>query len=135
MAATAISGIYLFDGASQITLGWPGWALTVAAVAFFFLLAMPTVARVRFSAPALGREGLIGKLGSAITDLVPNGVVEVGGENGRPLPTGRRPSAPGIRSGWRRWMETRWKWLRWAKMKKHLDRADSRSRFYCFNES
>ena len=95
MAATAISGIYLFDGASQITLGWPGWALTVAAVAFFFLLAMPTVARVRFSAPALGREGLIGKLGSAITDLGPDGVVEVGG--GRWKATSHRAAA--LRAG------------------------------------
>ncbi len=79
MAAAAVSGIFLFGGAPQITLGWPGWMLTVASVAFFFLLAMPTVARVRFSAPALGREELIGELGNALTDLRPDGVVEVGG--------------------------------------------------------
>ncbi len=79
MAAVAVSGLYLFDGGAQITLSWAGWALTVAAVAFFFLLAMPTVARVRFSAPALGREELIGKMGKAVTALDPDGVVEVEG--------------------------------------------------------
>ena len=79
MAAIAVSGLYLFDAGPQITLGWAGWALTVAAVAFFFLLAMPTVARVRFSSPSLGREELVGEVGEAVTELDPDGVVEVAG--------------------------------------------------------
>ncbi len=79
MAAVAVSGLYLFDGGPQITLGWAGWALTVAAVAFFFLMAMPTVARVRFSSPSLGREELVGEVGQAVTELDPDGVVEVAG--------------------------------------------------------
>ncbi len=95
LGAVAVSGLFLFGGAPQITLGWPGWALTVAAVAFFFLLAMPTVARVRFSAPAIGREELIGEPGTAVTDLDPDGVVEV--EGGRWKATSHRAAA--LRSG------------------------------------
>ncbi len=91
MAAVAASGLYLFDGGPQITLGWAGWVLTVAATAFFFLLAMPTVARVRFSSPALGREELIGELGKAVTVLDPDGVVEVDG--GRWKATSHRAAA------------------------------------------
>ena len=79
MAAVAASGLFLFDTGPQIALGWAGWALTVAAVGFFFLLAMPTVARVRFSAPALGREELAGQWGEAVTALDPDGIVEVSG--------------------------------------------------------
>ena len=91
IGTVAVSGLYLFDGAPQITLGWAGWALTVAGVAFFFLLAMPTVARVRFSAPGLGREGMVGKRGNAVTDLRPDGVVEV--EGGRWKATSHRAAA------------------------------------------
>ena len=89
----AAAGIFLFGGGPQITMGWAGWALTVAAVAFFFLLAMPTVARVRFSAPGLGREGMIGKQGTAVTDLGPDGVVAV--EEGRWKATSHRAAALG----------------------------------------
>ncbi len=95
MAAVASSGLFLFDAAPQITLGWAGWALTVAAVAFFFLLAMPTVARVRFSSPVIGREELVGEIGQAINDLTPDGVVEVGG--GRWKATSQRAAA--LRAG------------------------------------
>lgn len=95
MASVAASGLFLFDADPQITLGWAGWALTVAAVAFFFLLAMPTVARVRFSSPALGREELIGESGEAVTDLGPDGVVKVGG--GRWKATSHRAAA--LRAG------------------------------------
>ena len=93
MASVAASGIFLFDGAPQITLGWAGWAFVVAGVAFFFLLAMPTVARVRFSAPGLGKEGMVGKRGIAVTDLGPDGVVEV--EGGRWKATSHRAAALG----------------------------------------
>jgi len=79
MVAVAVSGLFLFDTGPQVTLGWAGWVLTVAAVAFFFLLAMPTVARVRFSSPSLGREELVGERGEAVTELDPDGVVEVAG--------------------------------------------------------
>ena len=95
IAGAALSGLFLFDAGPQITLGWAGWALTVGAVAFFFLLAMPTVARVRFSSPALGREELIGELGEAVTALRPDGVVEVGG--GRWKATSHRAAA--LRAG------------------------------------
>jgi membrane-bound serine protease (ClpP class) len=46
-------------------------------VLFFFLLAMPTVQRARFSTQVLGRESLIGASGVALVDFDPDGLVEV----------------------------------------------------------
>jgi membrane protein implicated in regulation of membrane protease activity len=52
---------------------------SILAVLFFFLLAMPTVGRARFSTPTMGRDYLIGRRGNARVDLTPDGVVDVDG--------------------------------------------------------
>jgi membrane-bound ClpP family serine protease len=72
-----------------------GVLLTIAAAAFFFLLAMPVVARSRFSTQTIGREGLIGREGVATVDFGPDGEIEVDG--GRWKATAHRES--GIRAG------------------------------------
>jgi membrane-bound serine protease (ClpP class) len=56
---------------------------SVLAVLFFFLLAMPTVQRARFSTRTIGREGLIGETGVAIDGFDPDGTVEVNGARWR----------------------------------------------------
>lgn len=78
-----VSGFLFTDAAPQITPGAPGVLLTVASAAFFFLLAMPTVARSRFSTQTIGREGLIGRPGVAASDLTPDGEVEIDGATWR----------------------------------------------------
>lgn len=78
-----VSGFAFTDAAPQITPGAPGVLLTIGAVGFFFLLAMPTVARSRFSTQTIGREGLIGKTGRARSILDPDGEVEVDGARWR----------------------------------------------------
>lgn len=74
-----VSGFLFTDAAPQLVPGAPGVLLTVASSAFFFLLAMPTVARSRFSTQTIGREGLIGRSGVASSDLTPDGEVEIDG--------------------------------------------------------
>lgn len=74
-----ISGFWFTDAAPQIVPATPGVILTVAAAAFFFLLAMPTVARARFSTQTIGREQLIGRRGLAASTVAPDGEVEVNG--------------------------------------------------------
>jgi membrane-bound serine protease (ClpP class) len=83
MAGLLVAGFAFTDAAPQFSPSIPGVLLTVAAAAFFFLLAMPTVARSRFSTPTIGREHLVGRDGIAVSDFDPDGVVEVDGARWR----------------------------------------------------
>ncbi len=74
-----VAGFFFTDAAPQIAPGIPGVLLTIGSAAFFFLLAMPTVARARFSTQTIGREGLIGRVGAAVTALTPDGEVDIDG--------------------------------------------------------
>lgn len=79
LVGLVMAGLFLTDAAPQIRPSVPGVLLTVAGAAFFFLLAMPTVARSRFSTQTIGRDDLVGRQGSATADLTPDGEVEVAG--------------------------------------------------------
>jgi membrane-bound serine protease (ClpP class) len=89
------AGFSFSAGEPQVGIGFAGVVLSVLAVLFFYLLAIPTMGRARFSTKTIGREGLVGKEGLAITDFSPEGVVEV--EGARWPATAHRES--GIRSG------------------------------------
>ncbi len=79
LGVLTVAGFFFTDGAPQLVPGTAGVLLTVVAAGFFFLLAMPTVARSRLSTPTIGREDLIGRSGVAVDRLDPDGVVEVDG--------------------------------------------------------
>jgi membrane-bound serine protease (ClpP class) len=76
-AALQVAGMFLIDGGSQIDPRW--WLVlpSVLGVLFFFLLAMPTVARARLSTETIGRDSLIGETGVALVTFDPDGLVEV----------------------------------------------------------
>jgi membrane-bound serine protease (ClpP class) len=78
-----VGGVYYIDGSGQIDPRWWLVALSVLAALFFFLLAMPTVQRSRLSTQTIGREGLVAKSGSAVSDFDPEGMVEVDGARWR----------------------------------------------------
>jgi membrane-bound serine protease (ClpP class) len=52
-------------------------ALIIAGVGVFYVFAIPPFLRARFSSPTVGREALIGEMGAALTEVNPEGVVEV----------------------------------------------------------
>lgn len=79
----AVAGFSFTDAAPQFSPGIPGVLLTLASAAFFFLLAMPTVARSRFSTLTIGREQLVGRAGIALSDFGPDGLVEIDGARWR----------------------------------------------------
>ena len=81
--ALQIAGMFFVDGQGQIDPRW--WLVlpSVLAVLFFFLLAMPTVQRARFSTQTIGMDHLVGRSGTALTDFDPDGLVEVDGARWR----------------------------------------------------
>jgi membrane-bound serine protease (ClpP class) len=81
--ALVAGGLFLTDAAPQITPSPWGVILTVLAAIFFYLIAMPVVARSRFSTGTIGRDHLIGRGGTAVTDFGPEGTVEVDGARWR----------------------------------------------------
>lgn len=78
-----VGGLFFTDAAPQIVPSWWITALTTLAVVAFYLFAMRTVARARFSTPAVGRQYLVGRTGRAVTPFSPDGVVEVDGARWR----------------------------------------------------
>jgi membrane-bound serine protease (ClpP class) len=78
-----VGGMWYVDGSGQIDPRWYLVLPSVLAVLFFFLLAMPTVQRARFSTQTIGRDSLIGERGVALVGLDPDGIVEVQGARWR----------------------------------------------------
>jgi membrane-bound serine protease (ClpP class) len=78
-----VGGMWYVEGSGQIDPRWYLILPSVLAVLFFFLLAMPTVQRARFSTQTIGRDSLIGERGIALVGLDPDGIVEVHGARWR----------------------------------------------------
>ncbi|HVR33968.1 MAG TPA: NfeD family protein [Acidimicrobiia bacterium] len=95
LASLTVAGFAFTDAAPQFSPGIPGVLLTVGSAAFFFLLAMPTVARSRFSTQTIGRDHLVGTTGMAVSDFGPDGLVEIDGARWR----GSAHREAGIRNG------------------------------------
>lgn len=76
-------GMLFVDGQGQLDPSWWLISLSVAAVLFFFLIAMPTVQRARLSTQTVGRDSMIGRMGKALEEFDPDGVVEVDGARWR----------------------------------------------------
>lgn len=76
-------GLAITSAAPQFSSRWWAILLTVAGLALFYLFAMTTVVRSRFSTPTIGREYLVGKSGLAETGFDPEGVVTVDGARWR----------------------------------------------------
>ncbi|TML37441.1 MAG: hypothetical protein E6G27_17560 [Actinobacteria bacterium] len=55
------------------------WAMAAAVVGtiLFMVGGMPAVVRARFSTPTIGRESMLGEVGRAVTDVSPEGTVEL----------------------------------------------------------
>lgn len=76
-------GLWYVDGAPQLEMNPVVTVVVVLSVLAFYTVAMPTVARSRFSTRTIGRDHLIGSRGIALVDFDPDGEVEVDGARWR----------------------------------------------------
>lgn len=74
-----IGSLFLFDSVpgNSMRLGWLTLLAGVGGIVTVFTAGMPSMVRTRFATPTIGREWMIGELGTVITDVDPDGIVEV----------------------------------------------------------
>lgn len=73
-AAFALGSLVLYDG---VSLSWIPLLAGVVGMALAMVGGMPAMVRTRFSTPTIGREWMIGEIGTAVGAVAPDGVVMV----------------------------------------------------------
>jgi membrane-bound serine protease (ClpP class) len=58
-------------------VGWLTLLVGVGGIMLTFIVGMPSMTRTRFATPTIGREWMIGQMGTAVGDISPDGVVLV----------------------------------------------------------
>jgi membrane-bound serine protease (ClpP class) len=74
MVLFVVGSLTLFDG---VSMSWITLVAGIVGAALTFLMAMPAMVRTRFSTPTIGREWMIGEMGRAVSDIDPDGTVQV----------------------------------------------------------
>ncbi|WP_419943899.1 NfeD family protein [Candidatus Poriferisodalis sp.] len=84
---TAAGGIALLVGSlalfGQHSMSWIPLLVGLVGVGVFVLSGMPALVRTRYGTATVGREWMIGAAGTAVTDIDPDGTVEVHGAQWR----------------------------------------------------
>jgi membrane-bound serine protease (ClpP class) len=73
-AAFVIGSVTLYDG---LSLSWVTLLVAIVGMSLAMLGGMPAMVRTRFSTPTIGREWMVGELGTARSAVSPDGVVTV----------------------------------------------------------
>jgi len=81
--ALLVGSFFLYGGSSELHPPWWLVGPICLGVWVFYVFAIPPFIRARFSTPTLGREGMIGELGTADLAVDPDGVVTVRGARWR----------------------------------------------------
>jgi membrane-bound serine protease (ClpP class) len=66
--------VVLFDG---LSLSWITLLIAIAGMTLAMIAGMPAMVRTRFSTPTIGREWMVGEVGTARSAVAPDGVVTV----------------------------------------------------------
>jgi membrane-bound serine protease (ClpP class) len=73
-ASLLLGSFFLYDG---VSMTWFAYIAGIGGVLLGMVQGMPAMVRTRFSTPTIGREWMIGEIGTAETNVDPDGVVRV----------------------------------------------------------
>ena len=88
-----LAGSLLFYSGAR--LSWLALAVGLVGTPLFMVAGMPAMVRARFSTPTIGRESMIGEMGTALDAVSPEGSVEVRGAPWRARTNRATPIAAG----------------------------------------
>ena len=79
VAVSIIASWFLYQDlpGTSLRIGWIPLVVGIGGLMLTFIVGMPSMVRTRFATPTIGREWMIGQLGSAVGDLGPEGIVLV----------------------------------------------------------
>ncbi len=86
------ASVRLYDG---LSLTWVTLLVAFVGVLLTFLVGMPAMVRSRFSTPAIGREWMVGSVGTAVEEVSETGTVSIDGALWRAETRAEAPIAPG----------------------------------------
>jgi membrane-bound serine protease (ClpP class) len=74
MVLFVVGSAFLYDG---VSMSWITLSVAFVGVALTFYTGIPSMVRTRFATPTIGRDWMIGEMGRAVSDVSPDGVVQV----------------------------------------------------------
>mgnify|MGYP001828654758 CR=1 FL=1 len=94
---TIIASWFLFEPipGSSMRPSWLALIAGIGGISLTFIVGMPSMVRTRFATPTIGREWMIGRQGTAIEAIDPEGLVEVNSATWRARTNRATPIAAG----------------------------------------
>ena len=94
---TIIASWFLFEPVpgSSMRPSWLALIAGIGGIALTFIVGMPSMVRTRFATPTIGREWMIGRQGTAVGPIDPEGTVEIEGARWRARTNRATPIASG----------------------------------------
>jgi len=90
-----IAGSLFLYGGAQLDVAWWVLILVIGLTVLFFVWGMTAAVRARFSTPTVGREGMVGRMGTAEVPVDPDGIVMIDGARWRARTNRATPIAAG----------------------------------------
>ena len=90
-----IAGSLFLYGGAHLDVPWWVLILVVGLTVLFFVWGMTAAVRARFSTPTVGREGMLGRMGTAEVPVDPDGIVMIDGARWRARTNRATPIAAG----------------------------------------